>query len=102
MTVISGPGSAVARTGEIAVGDLLPHDDVDAELRRGGGIAAGETVVQDEGGVAAGAEQMLLRRDLAEILVARWADEGEVAVALDQPGIKNCPARRSSPPRSRR
>ena len=86
-------GGAVARAGEIAVRDLLPHDHVDAQLGRGGGIAAGEAVVEDEGGVAAGAKQMLFRRDFAEILVARRADEGEVAMALDHAGHQELPLR---------
>ena len=78
-----GPGGSVARAGEIAVLDLLPDHDVDAHLGGGCRIAAGEAVVEDKGGVAAGAEQMLLRRDFAEVLVAGRTDEGKVAVALD-------------------
>ncbi len=41
-------------------------------------------MVEEERGVAAGAQQMFLRRDFAEILVAHRIDEGEVAMALDQ------------------
>ena len=41
-------------------------------------------MVEDQGGVAAGSKKVLLGRDFAEVLVAGRADEGEMAMALDQ------------------
>jgi hypothetical protein len=40
-------------------------------------------VIEDERRVAAGPEQMLLGWNLAEILIARRPDEGEMAMPLD-------------------
>ena len=88
-------GRAIARAGEIAVLDLLADDDVDAQLGRGGGVAAGEAVIEDEGRVAAGAQQMLLRRDFAEVLVAR-ADRR----MRDGSGPRPCRASGTWPPPS--
>ena len=64
------PGRAIARAGEIAVFDLLAHDDVDPQFGRGRGIAGCEAVIEDERRVAAGAQQMLFGRNFAEILIA--------------------------------
>ena len=43
-------------------------------------------MVQDERGVAARLQQMLFRWNLAQVLIAHRVAEGEVAVALNEPG----------------
>ena len=80
-----GAGRPVARAGQVTVLDLLPNYHVDAQLRRRGGVAGSETVIKDERGVAACPQEVFLQRNLAEILIAAGADEGEMAMALDQP-----------------
>ena len=77
------PGGAIARSGEMAVLDFLTHDHVEAQLGGRRGIAGRESVIEDRGRVAAGSEQVLLGRDLAEILIAHRTNEGEMAVAFD-------------------
>ena len=48
------------------------------------GIGRREAAVQQEGGVAHRAQQMLLGRNFAQVLVSRGADEAQMAMALDQ------------------
>ena len=76
-------GRAIARASEIAVLDLLAHDHVETQLGRRRRVAGREPVIEDERRVAAGPEQMLLGRNLAEILIARRTDEGKMAMPLD-------------------
>jgi hypothetical protein len=40
-------------------------------------------VIENERRIAAGAKEVLLRRNLAEILIARRADEGEMTMSFD-------------------
>jgi len=60
-------------------------------------------MIEDQRRVAAGAQQMLLRRDFPQILIAGGADERQVAMALDQiPASGIALVRRSRAPRFRR
>ena len=77
------PGGAIARAGEMAVLDFLTHDDVKTQFGGRRRVAGRETVIEDQGRVAAGSQKMLFGRNLAEILVARRADERQMAMALD-------------------
>ncbi len=43
-------------------------------------------MIENERRVAAGAQEVLLRRDLAEVLVAQRADEGKMAMPFDEAG----------------
>ena len=43
-------------------------------------------MIENERRVAAGAKEVLLRRDLAEVLVAQRANEGKVAMPFDEAG----------------
>src|ERR1700728_1915597 len=81
-----GTCGPVPRTRKIAVLDFLPHHDVETQLCRSCGVTGSEAVVENERRVAAGAKEVLLGRDLSEVLVARRSNEREVAMALDQTG----------------
>lgn len=77
------PGRPVTRPGQVAVLDLLPDDHVDPELCRGGGITAGESVIENERRVPAGPQQVFLGWNFTKVLVACRTDKGKVAVTLN-------------------
>ena len=84
MTVISGPAGADARARQAAGVDLVADDDVEADLGAGGAIGAGEAMIEQRLGVAHGEQDMLLGRNIAEVLVVHRAAEGDMGMAFDQ------------------
>jgi hypothetical protein len=84
--------------GSFEVGPTRKH--VEARLGGRRRIAGREPVIEDQGRVAAGPEQMLLGRNLAQVLVARRPDEGEMTMAFDCADVLFCGVNRASRPSS--
>src|SRR5260221_5923450 len=64
--------------------DLIANDDIQAELGRGSAIGAGKTMIEQRLGIPHGEEQMLFRRNIAEIAIMDGTTERYMRMTFDQ------------------
>src|ERR1700761_9059550 len=81
-----GTCSAHARPRQAASIDFIANDDIEPQLGGGSAVGAGKSVIEQRFGIPHGEQDMLFRRNVAEIGIIHRPSEGDVGVAFHQTG----------------